>query len=223
MKRRDSADIAKQFNLQTADHLSAWGKTMKAITICQPYAELISRGMPRHPLAYNHHPLKPFENRTWWAWKQGVTPPAVLVIHAGKGQSWWTDEYGIARDSVAWGAAVAIAHLIECVAVGDLPKFLASQPKRFAWMAANKHAQGPICWIFERVQRLRHPVPMRGGQGIWECNPNLITPEVTLCPTHGTPFCDCPSSWPTGINLSELDPLPRGEPPRQPVTGARGV
>lgn len=44
---------------------------MKALTICQPYAELIARGD------------KPIENRTWPTHYRGP-----LLIHAGKSRAW---------------------------------------------------------------------------------------------------------------------------------------
>lgn len=119
---------------------------MKALTICQPYAELIARGE------------KVIENRTW---PTGYRGP--LLIHAGKSRAWLSDDdhtkanYGIDVAAVPFGAVVAVVDLVDCVRVGQLPPSL----------AGNEHANGPWCWILANVRRVE-PVVMRGAQGLWE-------------------------------------------------------
>lgn len=113
---------------------------MKALTVCQPYAELIARG------------LKPIENRTWPTAYRGP-----LVIHAGKSREWMADGDIEAYPDMAFGAVVAIVELVDCRRVDDLPVSLRH----------HKHANGPWCWVLSHVQRL-DPVPARGAQGLWD-------------------------------------------------------
>lgn len=124
---------------------------MKALTICQPYAELIARGE------------KLIENRSWPTSYRGP-----LAIHAGKSLQWFDDDnhpkanYGIKREAVPFGAVVAVADLIGCLRVAQLPPELRS----------SEHANGPWCWVLENVIRL-DPVPCRGAQGLWEWEPTV--------------------------------------------------
>lgn len=119
---------------------------MKALTICQPYAELIARGE------------KPIENRTWATAYRGP-----LLIHAGKSRSWMDDDDELRFPGMAFGAVVAIADLVEC-------KHLHEQawPSRYRHLQEHEHANGPWCWILENVRRLTQPVPWNGAQGLWE-------------------------------------------------------
>jgi hypothetical protein len=127
---------------------------MKALTICQPYAELIARGE------------KMIENRRW-----GTSYRGPLAIHAGKSREWLGDDdeeaalYAVDVQKIAFGAVVAVADLIHCVPVNALPEEL----------AGNEHANGPWCWILGNIRRLPAPIPYRGAQGLW----NFDMPEVT--------------------------------------------
>lgn len=79
---------------------------MKALTICQPYAELIARGSKR------------IENRTWPTAYRGP-----LVIHAGKSRDWLdpdTDAIDYPDGDLVFGAFIAIADLVGCRRVEDL-------------------------------------------------------------------------------------------------------
>lgn len=115
---------------------------MKALTICQPYAELIARGE------------KWIENRTWPTSYRGP-----LAIHAGKSRDWLDDGEEQEHPGMAFGAVVAIADLVDCRRVEDLPPELAN----------HEHANGPWCFVLENVRRI-DPVPARGAQGFWEWN-----------------------------------------------------
>lgn len=113
---------------------------MKALTVCQPYAELIARG------------LKPIENRTWYTPYRGP-----LAIHAGKSREWMDDGDLEAYPDMAFGAVVAIVELVKCVRLDDLPVSLRH----------HQHANGPWCWVLEHVRRVVPPVEARGAQGLW--------------------------------------------------------
>lgn len=113
---------------------------MKALTVCQPYAELIARGE------------KPIENRTWPTSFRGR-----LFIHAGKSRAWMDDDDLVAYPNMAFGALVATARLVDCVRVTALPPELLD----------NEHANGPWCWVLRDVNRIE-PIPFRGAQGLWD-------------------------------------------------------
>ena len=122
---------------------------MKALTICQPYAELIARGD------------KPIENRTWATAYRGP-----LAIHAGKSLTWFDPEadwrlYRIRKSDLALGAVVAVADLVACLHVDQ------AWPIRLRNLQSHEHANGPWCWILENIRRI-DPVHVRGSQGLWE-------------------------------------------------------
>lgn len=116
---------------------------MKALTICQPYADMIATGE------------KAIENRTWPTAYRGL-----LAIHAGKSRAWLSDEDERERPNMPFGAVVAMANLVACVPVADVPSELREQQP--------EHVNGPWCWILEDVQRFNPPIPARGAQGLWE-------------------------------------------------------
>ncbi|MEO5742762.1 MAG: ASCH domain-containing protein [Vicinamibacterales bacterium] len=128
---------------------------MKALTVCQPYAELIARGD------------KPIENRTWPTSYRGP-----LAIHAGKSRAWLgaDDEdaalYAVDVRAIPFGAVVAIADLVACLPL-LYPADGANWPARWKALANHEHANGPYCWVLENVRRIE-PAPYRGAQGIWE-------------------------------------------------------
>lgn len=133
---------------------------MKALTICQPYAELIARGD------------KLVENRTWPTSYRGE-----LLIHAGKGRKFLGgDNYGIQIDSMDFGKVIAVASLAACVQWPNrnLPSWL-------NWMSEHEHAEGPWCWVLNNVRRLQEPISYTGAQGIFNV-PNELLTELNLEP-----------------------------------------
>ncbi len=108
---------------------------MKAITVMQPYASLIASGR------------KLVENRTWPTHYRGL-----LLIHAGKGERWWTEQYGLRAQDCPKGALVALATLTDCVPL--------------AQVRGMAHASGPWCWLLADIHPLA-PIPAIGRQGLW--------------------------------------------------------
>ena len=117
---------------------------MKALTICQPYAEMIASGEKR------------IENRTWYTGYRGP-----LAIHAGKSLGYlrladmkrWPD--------MVFGAIIAVGRLVACVPVNvwrDLHR-----PNHRDW----KYAEGPWCWLLRDVRRLDRPIPCSGKLRLW--------------------------------------------------------
>jgi len=125
---------------------------VKALTICQPYAELIARG------------VKKVENRKWHTSYRGP-----LLIHAGKSLSWICDdlmtEHELTPDNMSFGAFVAVADLVACLPINDI------RPGRcgvfYPWLADHDHAEGPWCWVLVNVRRLPRPIGATGAQGLW--------------------------------------------------------
>jgi activating signal cointegrator 1 len=113
---------------------------MKAITICQPYAELIARGE------------KLIENRTWPTSIRGR-----IAIHAGKSREWMSEDDEQRYPGMAFGAIVAYAYLYNCLRLEDVPLDL-----------QNEHANGPWCFLLRNVVRVECPIPARGAQGFWD-------------------------------------------------------
>jgi hypothetical protein len=122
---------------------------MKALTICQPYAQLIVRGEKR------------IENRTWPTTHRGS-----LYIHAGKSRSWWDDELdGKRYPNAPFGAVVAIAKLVNCVSIEAIHS--GKYDDLYPWAREHQHANGPWCWILDNVTPIG-PWPWRGAQGLFD-------------------------------------------------------
>jgi len=131
---------------------------MKAITIQQPWAEMIARG------------LKKVENRTWRTRHRGP-----LAIHAGKSMAAmdrenaaeWPKRYGVALPQVGeltFGAIIAVVEVRDCVPVAGLP----------AELRGHSFAKGPWCWVLDEVERVES-VKCAGKQMIWECQTQQLT------------------------------------------------
>lgn len=125
---------------------------MKALTICQPYAELIARGVKR------------VESRTWSCDYRGP-----LLIHAGKSLSWFEDklmrEHELTVENMQFGAFVAVAELVACLPVGCIRSGTCGV--MYPWLAEHVHAEGPMCWVLQKVRRLQQPIAATGKQGLW--------------------------------------------------------
>lgn len=166
---------------------------MKALTICQPYAELICRADESEDGRRGKR-FKLVENRTWATKYRGP-----LAIHAGKSRKFldldtgcpscgavggdagdncpWCElpcdaevdyTYEIPLSAMPFGAVVAVCDLVDC-----LPLNLAMTPPRairdqYPWLPCHEHVEGPWCWILANVRRLGAPVPRSGAQGLWE-------------------------------------------------------
>jgi len=128
----------------------------KALTICQPYAELIARGEKR------------VENRSWPTRYRGQ-----LLIHAGKSREWLSgdgshpaDNYGIPLPAMQFGALIAIATLVDCLWISRIRAGL--YDALYPWLRDHEHTEGDVCWVLTDVRRLSAPIPCRGAQGLWD-------------------------------------------------------
>src|SRR4051812_20899098 len=124
---------------------------MKAITIHQPYAELIAAGVKR------------VENRSWKTNFRGT-----VAIHAGRADSHELRDAATAHalefDELTRGAIIAVGEIVDCVTLIDAKqRRLAGDG--LAWLADHAHANGPYCWILANVRRLETPIAATGKQG----------------------------------------------------------
>jgi len=126
---------------------------VKALTVCQPYADNIAVG------------TKWVENRTWCTHYRGL-----LAIHAGKSSRFLGK--GVTRDYPT-GAVVAVTEIIACVSI----EWLQNQPLEtvipgtdltVADVLRHDHTEGPWCWILTKTAPLKTIVPCRGRQGLWD-------------------------------------------------------
>lgn len=129
---------------------------MKALTICQPYAEMIALGVKR------------VENRTWPTKYRGL-----LYIHAGKSRSWLEEGDEEEYPDMQFGAIVAVGRLVDCVNY----EYPDSWIRRHAWLVGYEHAGGPWCWILEGVTPIG-PWPWRGAQGLFDIDEAAFDAEV---------------------------------------------
>jgi hypothetical protein len=129
---------------------------MKAITICQPYAWLITlpESDPRHKRA---------ENRRWYCSYRGP-----ILIHAGKSLDWldtWEDMTPAEEAALVYGAIVGKADMVACIDI-ELARagYLSDD---LQWVKTHQHAEGPFCFILEHVEPCK-PIYCPGAQGIWD-------------------------------------------------------
>ena len=122
---------------------------MKALTICQPYAELIVAGEKR------------VENRRW-----GTSFRGEFLIHAGKSRA-WLDSYEPLPASMEFGAIVGVARLTDCLPLARI-RAAFPLPSRLSWLRDHAHVEGPWCFVLADVRRLQWPIPFRGAQGFFE-------------------------------------------------------
>lgn len=130
---------------------------MRALTICQPYAELILRGDKR------------VENRTWETKYRGP-----LAIHAGKSRQWFDgddDLIGMLGEMPPFGAIVGRCNVIDCVHIDDIEA--GQYDAAYPWLSAHEHTRGPWCWIVDDVERLE-AVPFKGSQGLFNIPSEFI-------------------------------------------------
>ena len=138
---------------------------MKAMTICQPYAELIACGKKR------------VENREWITNYRGP-----LLIHAGKSRTWLghretdddlAEQYG---RRIEFGAIVARAQLEDCL---HIDKILAGRYDRLhPWLRNHEHTNGTWCWLLRDVERLPQAIPWKGAQGLWDYEFESLPPST---------------------------------------------
>ena len=138
---------------------------MKALTICQPYADLIC-------LPDDDDRAKRVENRTWPTSYRGA-----LLIHAGKSRKFLGgDNYGLDVGDMVFGAIVGIARLMDCFQFsGRVPDPIL---RRHQWLAGHQHVEGPWCFVLTECCPFVTPVPYRGAQGFFEVPSTVVSDQL---------------------------------------------
>lgn len=139
---------------------------MKALSIKQPWAELIIAG------------IKDVENRTW-----GTSYRGPLLIHAGKvaDSRWldadWRDALGLPPKAVTHlehvgvkdGLPMALGGIIGCVELIDVRKPFRGRVAYRQW-----HEYGMTGWYLKNPQRFDQPIPWRGQLGLFDVADDIV-------------------------------------------------
>ena len=134
---------------------------MKAITICQPYADLVL-------LPDSHPDHKRAENRKWYSDYRGQ-----LLIHAGKSRKYLEEDddrpghdlYGLKIADMTFGAIIGVVDMIDCLRSDDIRA--RRLPPSLLWLADHQHVEGPFCHIYANVRRFDTPIPCQGALGLF--------------------------------------------------------
>jgi len=125
---------------------------MKALTICNPYPELILRREKR------------VENRDWNTHYRGW-----LLLHAGKSKDWMDPADYYAYPDLSWGAIVGRAEIVLCLTISTIRN--GPLPERLLWLRTHEHVHGLYCLV---TQRLAIPVPWKGAMGLWTVHDEVL-------------------------------------------------
>lgn len=124
-------------------------RKLKALSIAQPWAELILR----------HR--KPFELRSWKRDFEG----GLLIIHASR--KWRAEEpsqLGVAKEEVTFGAFVGVARVKE---IRPYTRADASLLKEKGGDTGGYDSK-LYAWVLEGVHRLEQPIKFKGVLGLFE-------------------------------------------------------
>lgn len=140
--------------------------TMKAITLWQPWATLMSLGAKR------------FETRSWSTAYRGP-----LIIHAAR-RKLGAEEIALCQqwpvNRILQGGRLQIQDLPFgcCVAVGQLVRVYRTETIRMELseqeLALGDYGDGRFAWQIENLTPLSRPIPARGKQGLWTPDPGLV-------------------------------------------------
>jgi hypothetical protein len=169
---------------------SEGAKTVKAITLYEPWAALVAAGW------------KEVETRDWYTGYRGLLAIHASVHPADKREisrlTFLLGSKGHALPEFQMGRVVAVCRLAACVptALVDV-RSMQIKPQFFpvhGWdveRAVGNYDNGRWAWILRDVQRLETPVFVRGQRKLWDWTP----PEGTVLPSVSTdPAISSPAS-----------------------------
>jgi len=119
-----------------------------ALTICQPYAELIVRGKKR------------VENRS-----RRISYYRSLLIHAGKSRTWMEPGDAKRYPEMAFGALVGFCWAGPCYSLAEIARGDVLEDLR--WVRKHAHTEGPFCLVLRNVRRFVEPIPYTGQRGLF--------------------------------------------------------
>lgn len=132
---------------------------LRALSLYQPWASLVTHG------------LKEYETRSWAASHRGM-----LAIQAAR--KWTTNEQGAAHrlgeglpdevradlfDERLRGYVLCVVELVACEPTEVVVQRIAEDERQ-----RGDYSSGRYAYRLVRVQRLVHPVPVRGRMRIWQ-------------------------------------------------------
>jgi hypothetical protein len=121
---------------------------MRAITLWQPWAQLIVTGAKR------------VETRHWPTNIRGV-----IAIHAAKRKLDLTSFHGV----LPLGAVVGTVELVDCIRIEEL---YGSEYDSPAERSYGDWSPGRYGWLLRNPVLFDAPVPARGSQGFWRWEPD---------------------------------------------------
>ncbi len=123
------------------------GESMKALTVCEPYASLIACG------------FKTYETRSWATKYRGP-----LIIHAGKSKKYMrkSAELGLPEVDPKYGMIIAVGELVAVHRI--TPEFMAEITD--AEKAMGFYTPGRYAWEIRNIVQV-DPFKARGQLGIW--------------------------------------------------------
>lgn len=134
---------------------------MRALTILQPWADLIMSGAKR------------VENRTWTTKYRGR-----FYVHAGKSREAMvtTEVNGEARcrvtgkalERMKFGYVLGIVTLLDCLPIEEVKA--GKHDAAYPWLRAHEYAEGPWCWVLAENRAHIGPWPYKGAQGLFDIN-----------------------------------------------------
>jgi len=132
---------------------------MKALSLCQPYAQAICVG------------LKKFETRSWPC--AAAVMGEMIAIHAAKkrdreGLDLWTQTGQDEIPFTSYGAVVALVRIVKCwktEVAREIPGFISIEEHKWGDFSA-----GRWCWQLKLIYVFEDPIPTKGMQGLfgWE-------------------------------------------------------
>lgn len=179
---------------------------MRAITICQPYAELILRLEKR------------VENREWRTNYRGP-----LVIHAGKSREWFDSDDQLVKDLGSmppFGAIVGVADVVDCINIATISAGMWDD--KYPWLSKHPHANGTWCWILDNVRHTK-VVPYRGAQGLFDIPDAMVRVLSTIAATPKQvplppPGCLCREYCGDALKIEDYCPVHSPEEFRNPLS-----
>ena len=127
---------------------------MKALTIKQPWANLIIEG------------IKKYEFRTWKTNYRGK-----ILIHAGLSfEQKYSNKFKHYNFEYIKGAIIGEAEIIDCILVDE--QFNDKLQKENSLVYGNNHT-GSYAWKLDNVKKYKNPIYIKGKLGLWNCEEKI--------------------------------------------------
>ena len=133
---------------------------MKAITIRQPWAQLIVEGK------------RPYEIRTWV-----IDCPQDILVHSSKKvDTEACQRLGIDPSPLPIGSILGWVTVVECIRFTE-ESWLRTRAEHLEWTAFDPNVYG---WVLRDPRLLPHPVPWRGSLGLFDVPDDVISGSEPL-------------------------------------------